>query len=75
MTKSKFLKVKSPDSDYTVVIFDKCDTVVKDPVTGSTIALPTGGKAKILGEILEELECVLRTYLKTVITLLGVLLK
>ena len=45
--KSKFLKVKSPDSDY---------TVVKDPVTGSTIALPTGGKAKILGEILEELE-------------------
>ena len=40
MTKSKFLKVKSPDSDYTVVIFDKCDTVVKDPVTGSTIALP-----------------------------------
>ena len=54
--KSKFLKVKSPDSDYTVVIFDKCDTVVKEPVTGSTIALPTGGKAKILGEILEELE-------------------
>ena len=39
MAKSKFLKVKSPDSDYTVVIFDKCDTVVKDPVTGSTIAL------------------------------------
>ena len=32
MVKSKFLKVKSPDSDYTVVIFDKCDTVVKDPV-------------------------------------------
>ena len=56
MTKSKFLTVKSPDSDYTVVIFDKCDTVVKDPDTGSTIALPTGGKAKILGEILEELE-------------------
>ena len=51
MAKSKFLKVKSPDSDYTVVIFDKCDTVIKDPVTGSTIALPTGGKAKILGEI------------------------
>ena len=45
--KSKFLKVKSPDSDYTVIIFDKCDTVVKDPVTGSTIAMPTGGKAKI----------------------------
>ena len=41
---------------YTVIIFDKCDTVVKDPVTGSTIAMPTGGKAKILGEILEELE-------------------
>ena len=53
---SKFLRVKSPDSDYTVIIFDKCDTVIKDPVTGSTIALPTGGKAKILGEILEELE-------------------
>jgi len=53
---SKFLKVKSPDSDYTVVIFDKCSTIVTDPVTGSTIAIPTGGKAKILGEILEELE-------------------
>jgi len=53
---SKFLKVKSPDSDYTVVIFDKCSTIVKDPVTGSTIAIPTGGKAKILGDILEELE-------------------
>ena len=25
-------------------------------VKGSTIAMPTGGKAKILGEILEELE-------------------
>ena len=53
---SKFLKVKSPDSDYTVVIFDKCSTIVTDPVTGSTIAIPTGGKARILGEILEELE-------------------
>ena len=53
---SKFLRVKSHDSDYTVIIFDKCDTVVKDPVTGSTMALPTGGKAKILGEVLEELE-------------------
>ena len=53
---SKFLKVKSPDSDYRVVIFDKCSTIVKDPVTGSTIAIPTGGKAKIMGEILEELE-------------------
>ena len=53
---SKFLKVKSPDSDYTVVIFDKCSTIVKDPVTGYTIAIPTGGKAKIMGEILEELE-------------------
>jgi len=53
---SKFLKVKSPDSDYTIVIFDKCSTIVKDPATGSTIAIPTGGKAKILGEILEELE-------------------
>ena len=52
-SKSKFLRVKSPDSDYTVIIFDKCDTVVKDPVTGSTMALPTGGKAKILGEVLE----------------------
>ena len=48
--------MKRPDSDDTVIIFDKCDTVVKDPVTGSTIAMPTGGKAKILGEILEELE-------------------
>ena len=46
---SKFLKVKSPDSDYTVVIFDKCSTIVKDPATGSTIAVPTGGKARILG--------------------------
>ena len=55
-SKSKFLRVKSPDSDNTVIIFDKCDTVVKDPATGSTIALPTGGKAKILGEVLEELE-------------------
>ena len=56
IVKSKFLKVKSPDSDYTVIIFDKCDTVVKDPVTGSTIALPTGGKAKILVEIIEDLD-------------------
>ena len=53
---SKFLKVKSPDSDYTVVIFDKCNTIIKDPVTGSTIALPTGGEARIMGEIVEELD-------------------
>ena len=65
---SKFLKVKSPDSDYTVVIFDKCSTIVKDPVTDSTIVLPTGGKAKILGEILEELELVLWMFQKKVNT-------
>jgi ribosomal protein S27E len=41
-TKSKFLKVKSPDSDYTVIIFDKCDTVIKDPV-GMAIVEPVTG--------------------------------
>ena len=53
MTKSKFLKVKSPDSDYTVVIFDKCDTVVKDQLQVQQLHFLQRGKDS--WEILESL--------------------
>jgi len=53
--RTKFLKVKCPSCNNEQIIFDSAKTVVKCNVCGAELAKPRGGKAKILGEILEVL--------------------
>jgi small subunit ribosomal protein S27e len=53
---SKFVKVRCKKCGNEQVIFNKASTIVKCIKCGETLALPTGGKAKILAEIVEELE-------------------
>jgi len=54
--KSKFIKVRCKKCGNEQIIFDKASTVVKCLKCGETLALPTGGKAKILAEIVEVYE-------------------
>ncbi|MHA1222675.1 MAG: 30S ribosomal protein S27e [Candidatus Heimdallarchaeaceae archaeon] len=53
--KTKFLKVKCPSCNNEQIIFDSVKTVVKCNVCEEQLAKPLGGKAKILGEIIEIL--------------------
>ena len=53
---SAFLKIKCKDCSNEQPIFMKATTTVKCLVCGSTLSTPTGGKAKLLGEVVEELE-------------------
>ncbi len=48
-----FVKVKCPDCGNEQIIFIRASTVVKCNVCGATLAIPTGGKAEIRGEIVE----------------------
>ena len=52
-TKSHFIKVRCKKCGNEQVIFDRASTVVKCLKCGEILAKPTGGKAKILGEIVE----------------------
>lgn len=49
-----FLKVKCTDCENEQVIFARAATRVPCNVCGSTLAEPTGGRANVKGEILEE---------------------
>ena len=53
--RSRFLRVKCPKCGAVHIVFDRAATVVKCRSCGEVIALPTGGKAKILGEVVEVL--------------------
>jgi len=53
---SKFVKVRCKDCENEQVLFDKASTVVFCHICGSKLAIPTGGKAKIKGELLEVIE-------------------
>ena len=55
-TKSKFIKVRCKDCENEQVLFDTASTPVSCHICGSKLAIPTGGKAKIKGEILEIIE-------------------
>ncbi len=55
MPRSKFLVVKCPKCGNEQVVFNKAATTVKCLTCGETIAVPTGGKAKILGKVVETL--------------------
>ncbi len=52
---TKFLKVKCSSCNNEQIIFDSAKIVVKCDVCSEALAKPLGGKAKILGEILEVL--------------------
>jgi small subunit ribosomal protein S27e len=53
---SKFVKVRCKDCENEQVLFDKASTTVSCHICGSKLAIPTGGKAKIKGELLEVVE-------------------
>ena len=53
---SKFIKVRCKDCENEQVLFDRTSTEVSCHICGSTLAVPSGGKAKIKGEILEHIE-------------------
>jgi small subunit ribosomal protein S27e len=52
---TSFLKVKCPGCNNEQIVFDSAKIVVKCNVCEEDLAQPRGGKAKILGEILENL--------------------
>jgi len=54
--KSRFLRVKCADCENEQVIFGSASTVVTCIVCGRTLAEPTGGRSRILTQILEVLE-------------------
>lgn len=53
--KSRFLRVKCPSCGNEQVVFDHTTFPVKCFVCSSLLAVPTGGKAKVLGEIVRVL--------------------
>ena len=54
--KSVFLQVKCPDCGNEQTIFSHVASVVHCNICGATLAEPTGGKAKIKGDIVRILE-------------------
>ena len=52
---SPFYKVKCKDCNNLQIIFSKASTPVRCHICGTLLAEPTGGKAKIRAEIVEEL--------------------
>jgi small subunit ribosomal protein S27e len=55
-TESKFIKVRCKDCENEQVLFNKASTEVSCHICGSKLAMPTGGKSLIKGEILEVIE-------------------
>ena len=53
---SKFIKVRCKDCENEQVLFNKASTIVSCHICGSKLVIPSGGKAKIKGEILEIIE-------------------
>jgi small subunit ribosomal protein S27e len=53
---SRFLKVKCPDCNSEQVTFNRATVRVNCQVCGATLLEPTGGLARIKGEVVEELE-------------------
>lgn len=53
---SRFIKVRCKDCENEQILFNKASNEVSCHICGSTLAVPSGGKAKIKGEILEYIE-------------------
>ncbi|MDG6220552.1 MAG: 30S ribosomal protein S27e [Candidatus Thermoplasmatota archaeon] len=56
MAESKFVKIKCPDCDNEQIVFTRASSKVSCQVCGATIAEPSGGRAKLKGEITQQLE-------------------
>jgi len=54
--KSQFIKVRCNDCENEQVLFNKASNAVSCHICGSKLAIPSGGKAKIKGKILETME-------------------
>ena len=54
--RSKFLRVKCSDCGNEQVVFSSTTLSVNCNVCGAVLAEPSGGKAKIRGEVVAELE-------------------
>lgn len=54
--RSRFVKVKCPDCGNEQEIFGSASIRAQCKVCGATLSEPSGGKAKILGEIIDVLE-------------------
>ncbi len=55
MPKSRFVKVRCPSCGNEQVIFDHATFPVRCLVCGTLLVKPTGGKAKVLGEVVKIL--------------------
>ena len=51
-----FFLVQCPDCENEQVVFGKAASDVSCAVCGSTLAVPTGGEADILGDVVETVE-------------------
>lgn len=54
-TMSRFVRVRCPKCKNEQVIFGKCTSEVKCLICNQVLAEPRGGKAKIMGRVLEIL--------------------
>ena len=54
--KSRFLKVKCSKCGNIQIVFSHASQEVKCNICDEKLAIPTGGKAKILGEVQERFE-------------------
>jgi len=55
MPRSKFLVVKCPKCGNEQIVFNKASTVVRCNTCGEILVRPTGGKAEVLGKVVESL--------------------
>jgi small subunit ribosomal protein S27e len=53
--KSRFLLVQCNECGHRQIVFDNAKMEIRCQVCNATLAVPKGGKAKILGRVLETL--------------------
>ncbi|XVH30711.1 30S ribosomal protein S27e [Haloferacaceae archaeon DSL9] len=51
-----YVRIKCGDCENEQIVFEKSATTVNCAVCGTTLAVPTGGKARIEHEIVETVE-------------------
>ena len=54
--RSRFVRVKCPDCGNEQLAFEKAASIVKCNICDGVLVEPTGGRAKIRGEVIEILE-------------------
>jgi len=54
--RSRFLRVKCPSCGNEQIVFDRAASVVQCRICSDVLAEPTGGRARVKGEIVSVLE-------------------